>query len=254
MGKKKRVKLICKQCEEEFEVIPSRANKAKFCSCKCHGLWNSENRRGENSANWRGGNAKLICEQCEKEFEVIPARTDKARFCSYECRDQENSKSRCGENHPRWREKDGLICEYCGEEFEAIPSHASRRRFCSYGCWNQWRSENQCGENNPNWQGGTSFKPYTAEWTEELKEEIRRRDKYTCAMSNEVWQSNQPTFHVHHIDGNKKNCARRNLITLTPNNHAKINSNPHHWQAPLTHIAKGAEMRANAFIKLGREA
>jgi len=41
-------------------------------------------------------------------------------------------------------------------------------------------SEIFSGANNPNWREGISFKPYSPEFTEKLKEQIRKRDGYTC--------------------------------------------------------------------------
>ena len=280
--KKKRIKLNCEQCGK---VITGRGKR--FCSVSCHGLWNSENRRGENGANWKGGNIKLICEQCKKEFEVILARANKARFCSQGCKAQWQTENTHGENHSRWEERVGLVCEHCEKEFEVIPSHAFRRRFCSYECrdlqhsenfsgennpcWKekvkliceqceeafevfpylvdqrkfcstkcagQRQSENQCGENNPSWRGGISFEPYGIEWTDKLKEVVRERDEYTCAISGEVWQLGQEKFPVHHINYCKTDNLIENLITLCIKCHGKTNANRKHWQALLTPIAE----------------
>lgn len=47
--------LECLQCDDNFGVIPSRADEAKFCSEGCYGDWYSENLSGENSHLWKGG-------------------------------------------------------------------------------------------------------------------------------------------------------------------------------------------------------
>jgi len=140
-----------------------------------------------------------------------------------------------------------LICEQCGEEFEAYL--AKNQRFCSNECRGLWRSENMRGANHPNWRGGTASESYGIEWTEELKEEIRKRDNYTCAISGEVWQLGQKKFPVHHADYDKTNHDPYNLITLNESSHARTNFNRRHWQALLTHAAKGAKMRANAKVQ-----
>ena len=104
------------------------------------------------------------------------------------------------------------------------------------------------GENGAHWKGGKSFSPYSPEWTDKLKEEIRKRDEHTCAISGEAWRLGQDKFPVHHIDYDKTNNDLDNLITLSPGSHARTNGNRRHWQTLLTPIAKGAEMRRTSFV------
>ena len=244
-----KVKLICKQCKKEFEVIRARADTARFCSRECGGLWTSENQCGENHPNWEGGEINLICKQCKKEYKVTPARADESGFCSRLCMGLWNSINGRGENNPNWQGgKVKLICEQCEEGFEVKLCQVNRARFCSQKCWGLWMVKNWGGENHPNWKGGKSFEPYGLDWTDKLKEEVRKRDDYTCAISGEVWQSGQEKFPVHHINYIKTDNLTGNLITLCIKCHGKTNANRRHWQSLLTPIAKGAEMRANAFV------
>ena len=62
------------------------------------------------------------------------------------------------------------------------------------------------GENHPNWRGGISKLDYPPEFSEELKESIRKRDNNLCRLCRKL--------PVHHIDYDKKNCNIKNLITL----------------------------------------
>jgi 5-methylcytosine-specific restriction endonuclease McrA len=80
------------------------------------------------------------------------------------------------------------------------------------------------GEKNPCWKGGISFEPYSSAFTKELKEAIRQRDNYTCAVCGHY-----PAFEVHHIDYDKKNCEPENLITLCKSCHTKTNFNRKYW-------------------------
>lgn len=64
------------------------------------------------------------------------------------------------------------------------------------------------GKNANGWKGGSSFIPYSVEFTNELKRRIRERDKYTCQLCFKYGNS------VHHIDEDKSNCDPTNLITL----------------------------------------
>jgi len=81
------------------------------------------------------------------------------------------------------------------------------------------------GENHWNWKGGMSFKSYSANWTEDLKRAIRKRDKYTCQL-----RGGEPAICVHHIDYDKQNCNPDNLITLCRKCHAKTNFNREYWE------------------------
>ena len=46
--------IICKQCGEEKEVIPSKKD-TQFCSTKCKNKWLSENIKGKNNPCWKNG-------------------------------------------------------------------------------------------------------------------------------------------------------------------------------------------------------
>ena len=63
-------------------------------------------------------------------------------------------------------------------------------------------------EKHPCWRGGTSFEPYSTDWTETLKRSIRERDNYICQICSQYGNV------VHHIDRNKKNCCPNNLVTV----------------------------------------
>ena len=83
-------------------------------------------------------------------------------------------------------------------------------------------------EKNPAWNGGTSFEPYSTDWTETLRKSIRERDKYTC---QNCWKlQGNKMFICHHIDYDKKNCNPTNLITLCHNCHSKTNGKRNYWK------------------------
>ncbi len=67
-------------------------------------------------------------------------------------------------------------------------------------------------EKNSNWRGGKSFEPYSPEFNEVLKEQIRDRDGHVCQVCGHP--ENGRCHDVHHIDFNKKHNCRGNLITL----------------------------------------
>lgn len=88
------------------------------------------------------------------------------------------------------------------------------------------------GEKNPNWRGGISFGEYSSEWTDYLKESIRKRDKYVCQMCG-IHQDELSgfikVFDIHHIDYIKDNLNPENLITLCRSCHMKTNYNRNNW-------------------------
>lgn len=87
-------------------------------------------------------------------------------------------------------------------------------------------SQAQLGEKHPNWKGGISFEPYSTSFTKTLKKEIKKRDNYKCQNCGKT----NKKFHIHHIDYNKQNCDKSNLITLCNSCHSKTNFNRDYWE------------------------
>lgn len=125
-----------------------------------------------------------------------------------------------GAKNPNW--KGGLVeteCAICGKKFKVNPSDVDGRKTCSYKCCAVYRSRMGFtrGEKNPNWNGGTSFEPYTSEFNENLKRQVRERDgnRCVCGLTNlEHMALFGYPLHVHHTDGDKKNSSLSNLLTL----------------------------------------
>jgi hypothetical protein len=85
------------------------------------------------------------------------------------------------------------------------------------------------GEKSPMWKGGTSFIPYTPEFNKKLKQEIRERDNFTC--QNPICRITKKSLHVHHINYNKKDSEKNNLISLCNKHHTKTTSGDREfWQ------------------------
>lgn len=95
------------------------------------------------------------------------------------------------------------------------------------------------GENNNLWRGGKFKQPYSDEWTDELKEQIRNRDQRKCQFQDCNYDDTKEfeKLHVHHIDSNKQNCEEYNLISLCRQHHMTIeNNHPELWQYDLYQI------------------
>ena len=84
--------------------------------------------------------------------------------------------------------------------------------------------ENNTGSGNHNWQGGISKEVYGKEWTTDLKDFIRARDGNKC-MNPYCFKKPGTVVKlvIHHIDYNKKNCGKKNLITLCRSCHGYVN-------------------------------
>lgn len=84
------------------------------------------------------------------------------------------------------------------------------------------------GDKNPSWNNGSSFLPYSLEFTKELKRKIILRDAVCqlCGMtieeSKKKWRR---TLCVNHINFDKKDCRFENLNVLCLSCNFKVNNN-----------------------------
>ena len=131
-----------------------------------------------------------------------------------------------GKNNPNWRGGPiEYICKTCGKIFIRERSGNHIYQFCSGSC----RSKYYKGILSSNWQDGISFEPYGIEFDETLKEQIRKRDNYTCQECDKTQEELDRKLDVHHIDYNKKNNKSENLISLCKSCHAKTGYNRKDW-------------------------
>jgi hypothetical protein len=89
------------------------------------------------------------------------------------------------------------------------------------------------GINNPNYINGEGNFPYPIEFTDELKESIRKRDNYICQNCGMTEEEHLivkgQILSVHHIDYNKQNCKETNLITVCDSCNTRANFNRDYW-------------------------
>ena len=93
------------------------------------------------------------------------------------------------------------------------------------------QSKRVSGSNNPSWRGGISKLPYSYEFNEKLKNQIRERDNYCCQICKE--SENGVGHSVHHIDYDKDNSNKLNLITLCKVCHNRTSFNRMMWKIVL---------------------
>ena len=83
------------------------------------------------------------------------------------------------------------------------------------------------------WRGGISFLEYGPSWSNDLKESIRKRDRFICRLCGKHQDESYRKLDVHHIDYNKKNLDPKNLISLCKNCHSKTNTDREYWSRYL---------------------
>lgn len=133
----------------------------------------------------------LICRKCNSEFSVIPSRESTAHFCSRNCYDTRNGAPV------------KYNCLNCQKEFFHPP--ALPRRYCSHSCANKGRVEKTLEPKYPN-----SFRKF---W-------MRRGIIKNCEKCG--YDECKDILGIHHIDENRKNNKRENLMVLCPNCHSLI--------------------------------
>jgi len=84
------------------------------------------------------------------------------------------------------------------------------------------------GKNHPNWKDGKSFEPYSLEFNNKLKNNIRIRDDHICQFCGVG--ENGKAHDVHHVDYNKKNTGGYNLVTLCHSCNAIANFGRNKWK------------------------
>ena len=135
---------------------------------------------------------------------------------------------KCKENHPMW--KGGKPKCKCGKQ---LSTYKVQR---CISCWNKLNK----GKNHYNWQNGISKFPYSFAFTKELKEFIRQRDKYECQLCHKSQRKELNQYNkklsVHHIDYNKQNCKKDNLITLCNQCNHRVNAFRDYWFAYFNYI------------------
>lgn len=114
------IDLICNTCKKKYSVIPSEANKSKYCCKECA---NIGKRTGHN----------IICDNCGKEFYRRKYHIDRQNnrqqnsFCCQKCRSEYKHKQSI----------ENRICPICNKSFEC--SKTSTQKFCCRKCVNEYQ-------------------------------------------------------------------------------------------------------------------
>lgn len=99
---------------------------------------------------------------------------------------------------------------------------------------------NNKGKNNGNWRGGIDKDPYPLKFNNLFKESIRKRDNYKCQLCNKTQKEQlkklDKKLSIHHIDYNKQNLKKTNLIALCHGCNLKVNFNRDYWYSYFKYI------------------
>ena len=96
------------------------------------------------------------------------------------------------------------------------------------------------GKDSPAFKGGMNEVKYPRIFNMSLKNDIRRRDNFTCQYCNMSQEEHIDKYDmrltIHHINYDKQDCEYNNLITLCLQCNINANQDRDYWFAYFTYI------------------
>ena len=225
-----------KYCIDCGKQLGKRADYYKTERCKSCAA-KERTKISENNPHFKDGESikKHYCKKCSKEISYVSYKFGKGFCCS--C-------WQLGENNNSYKLESEKIKYYCIDCKKELKNYKAQR--CPK-CWYKLLHKDDCeccsckahkgeykGKNHPNYIHGEGNFPYPIEFNDQLKELIRKRDNYTCQNCNIVEEEHLivigTVLTIHHIDYNKDNCLKDNLITLCNQCNIRANFNRDYWQ------------------------
>ena len=230
-GKMHMVTVVCEWCGISFEKFPSRANRVnRHLCCREHlALW----KKGRPSYKRTAEHRARMSEVQKSNVALMQQHGDRIR--------KHNLDVKKGHS---WDEI------YGPRKAAQLRQHYRKitrgKRNPNYG------NSVLSGESNPNWRGGVSKQPYSFEFDETLKIEIRQRDGnrcVICGISEKVHRQKYPLqYHlsIHHIDYDKTNCDPSNLVSLCKSCHSASNHRRKYHRRIFTEYIADIEQRLSS--------
>lgn len=232
----------CETCGSEFQVRPYLAPAKKHCSNACRAAANR---------------VALTCECCGKSFWTWKSQiTEKhpGRFCSKVCADKSKIKAI---DKPEKVKRDPVfkVCATCGASFRVPPTRRETAIYCSVKCksanadYRAKSSEVQQGDKAWRWSGGKYKKRdgyIRVKWNQQGQQVCRVEHRlvmlhwmiavdpdHPFLVTIDGHLRLHPDIEVHHIDRDRANNARENLLAVTKTAHAQIHHRgrkPEPWE------------------------
>ncbi len=233
----KKTKKTCQICGKTFEVYPYRKYTAKYCSkeCAAKATWKSDDWRGVKKGShlseehkrkigkansgknngMYGKHPKFSDEHRQRLSESLKGKSswNKGKHLS------EEHKGKIGDANKGKRRSEETKRKIGKARMGRKMSEATKRKI----------SEANRGEKCYLWRGGKSFEPYSSEFNNNLKKQIRERDNRTCQECHQTEEELGYRLDCHHIDYDKENNNPSNLISLCRSCHAQTNFNREDW-------------------------
>ena len=204
------------------------------------------------------------CIDCGKELSRDRyTRCDKCSRIQRKGKGRIYPKCKCGKQLGDYRSKSCQSCAKLGDKNHFyVDGRENKLNYCvechveisprgtrCYSCSNKITRINSPLklDKNGNWQGGISKFPYAFEFSDVLKESIRKRDNHECQNCGLIEEEHLIVFGriltVHHIDYDKQNCNENNLITVCVQCNSRANFNREYWtkfyQEKISTITRG---------------
>jgi len=199
-----KVTLTCKCCSKDFEVKYGERDRL-YCSRQCQSLSIKRESKLLNSS---------ICLICSKNFKHYGERI----VCSRECLAIYFSQTRIGDNNPAFKEnKESKQCPECKKQFIVHRNGLHKnctKIFCNNICQKKYITKLSKTPED---------KKYPSIFRK-IRIKILKRDNFTCSFCN-----NAENLHVHHIDYDRNNNKKNNLISLCHKCHMMTNSKRDFW-------------------------
>jgi hypothetical protein len=241
---------LCKDCANPISYYSALYGKGRCCSCANKGKNNpSYGKNGTLNSNYKHGKLcktkKYFCIDCKKEISISNGAYGKNRCqkCYGKWRESNYiGKDNC--NYIDGRTNKKYYCKDCGIQICTTNGVRGKGRCksCSRKGKLSWSKGFGFGENHPLYIDGRSSLEYPNYFSIKLKKKIRERDNYTCQKCGLVQKQSLKKYrqilHVHHIDYNRWNCKKSNLITLCKGCNIKANFNKDYYYAYYTYLMK----------------
>lgn len=144
---------------------------------------------------------QVKCKICNKEFYVKPSHQllGWGKYCSRACSHDAQKKGR------------KIKCDLCEKEVWKSPNDLSRSKsgnhFCSKTCQTIWRNKTYVGEKHSLWSGG------------QYSYRAAMKRSGADLVCKKCGNDDKRLLAVHHLDCNRKNNKKENLVWLCYNCH-----------------------------------